>query len=72
MARLTVKLTCHVARHSFRQLLAEAGVQEIGVVKLMMGHSRRSDIDGVYHQVTVQSLISAKKRVESFLKTHLL
>jgi hypothetical protein len=36
MAHIPIKLTCHIGLHSFRQLLAEAGIADISVITLMM------------------------------------
>jgi site-specific recombinase XerD len=37
MANIPISLSSHIARHTFRQLLGEAGVQDFAVVKRMMG-----------------------------------
>jgi site-specific recombinase XerD len=60
-------LTSHIARHSYRQLLAEAGLKDIASIKTMMGHSRSGDIDAVYHSVTEKQLLEAKKQLQKFL-----
>ncbi len=48
ICKIPLALTTHIARHSFRQLLAEADIIEMPVIKRMMGHSRSSDIDSTY------------------------
>lgn len=68
LANIPVKLTSHIARHTFRQFLSEAGIEDYGVIKRMMGHSRRNDIDGVYYAVTETRLIEAKRKFELFLQ----
>jgi integrase len=35
MVGIPLKLTTHIARHTFRQLLAEADIYEMGVIKLV-------------------------------------
>ncbi|MDQ3190295.1 MAG: site-specific integrase [Bacteroidota bacterium] len=65
---LTINLTSHIARHSYRQLLSEAGISEIAVIKTMMGHSRNNDIDSVYYNVSEKNLLEAKKKFEKYLK----
>ncbi|MDQ3192820.1 MAG: site-specific integrase [Bacteroidota bacterium] len=67
-AGININLTMHIARHSFRQLLSEAGINEIAVVKTMMGHSLNNDIDNVYYNVSEKSLLAAKKQFENYLK----
>lgn len=71
MVGIPFKLTSHIARHTFRQLLAESGVEDIGVIKRMMGQSRRGDVDEVYYSITESRLLDAKIKFETYLKTHL-
>ena len=71
MANIPMRLTSHMARHTFRQLLAEAGTEDVGVIKRMMGQSRRGDIDEVYYNVTESRLMEAKNKFEIYLKTNL-
>lgn len=72
MANVPIKLSTHIARHSFRQLLSEADIFEIAVIKRMMGHSRSSDIDDVYYSVTESRLLEAKRKFELYLTKSLL
>jgi site-specific recombinase XerD len=65
------KVTSHIARHSFRQLLANAGVEDEGVIKKMMGQSRNSNIDSIYYQVTEARLVAARDKFELFLISNL-
>lgn len=71
ICKIPLTLTTHIARHSFRQLLAEADIIEMAVIKRMMGHSRNSDIDNIYYTVTEARLLEAKKKFESFLNKYL-
>lgn len=64
-------LTSHVARHTFRQLLAEAGIEDIAVIKRMMGQSRGDEIDEIYYSVTESRLLAAKEKFENYLQQHL-
>jgi site-specific recombinase XerD len=72
LASIPIRLTTHVARHTFRQLIAEADVSDYGVIKRMMGHSRRSDIDDVYYSITDSRLLDAKNKFECYLKKNLM
>lgn len=71
MAGIPLKLTTHIARHTFRQLLAEADIYEMGVIKRMMGHSSHRDIDGIYYSVTESRLMEAKRKFELYLEKSL-
>ncbi len=68
MVDIPIKLTTHISRHTFRQLLAEADIYEMGVIKRMMGHSSRNDIDGTYYSVTESRLLEAKRKFELYLE----
>ena len=71
-AKITrLSLTSNIGRHTFRQLLGEAGIVEPGVIKRMMGHSTNSDIDSTYYCITESKLIDAKNKLELFLDKHL-
>jgi len=72
MACIPLKLSTHIARHTFRQLLSEADIFEVAVIKRMMGHSRSNDIDDVYYAVTESRLMEAKKKFECFLNKFIL
>ncbi len=65
-ADIQINLTSHVGRHTYRQLLGEAGVMEHGIIKRMMGHSN-NDIDGTYYMVTESRLTDAKQKFELYL-----
>ncbi|MES2396335.1 MAG: phage integrase SAM-like domain-containing protein [Bacteroidota bacterium] len=60
-------LSSHIARHTYRQLLSEAGIKDLAAIKTMMGHSRNKDIDAVYHNVTERQLLEAKEQYQTFL-----
>jgi site-specific recombinase XerD len=68
MVGIPLKLTTHIARHTYRQLLAEADIYEMGVIKRMMGHSRGGEIDGIYYAVTESRLMEAKRKFELYLE----
>jgi integrase/recombinase XerD len=70
LAAIPFNLTHHIARHSFRQLLGEAGIESDAVIKRMMGH-KRGGSDAVYYTVTESSLIEAKRKLELYLDKHL-
>jgi site-specific recombinase XerD len=71
MIEVSFELKSHIARHTFRQLLGEAGITDMGVIKRMMGQSRSGDIDSVYYSVTEARLIEAKNKFERYLTEHL-
>ena len=70
-AEIPFELSTHIARHTFRQLLAEAGIGDYGVIKRMLGQSRGGDVDEVYYSVTQSRLIDAKEKFELYLIKHL-
>jgi len=70
-ADIYIRLTSHIARHTFRQLLSEAGIEDFGVIKRMMGQSRNGDVDEVYYSVTHNKLIEAMERFQYFLNKNL-
>jgi integrase len=72
MVNIPVKLSTHICRHTFRQLLAEADIYEMGVIKRMMGHSRNGEIDGIYYAVTETRLLEAKRKFELYLENTLI
>ena len=71
LAGVSLRLSTHIARHTFRQLLAEAGVADMGVIKRLMGQSRNGDVDEVYYSVTEKGLLEAKSKFERFLNHYL-
>lgn len=71
MANIPINLSSHIARHTFRQLLSESGIEDIGVIKRMMGQSRGDDIDDTYYSITETRLIEARNKFESFLLKNL-
>jgi integrase len=71
LSGINIKLTTHIARHTFRQLLAETEIFDMAVVKRMMGHSSLSDIDGIYYHVTEKGLLDAKCKFEKYLNRNL-
>ncbi len=59
LLKLPFALSSHIARHSYRQLLGEAGITDMAVIKRMMGQTRHGEIDDVYYSVTESRLIEA-------------
>ncbi len=64
-------VSSHTARHSFRQMLSESGIEDDGVIKRMMGQSRKDEVDNVYYEITETRLMEAKIKLNNFLKTNL-
>ena len=71
MVNIPFNLSSHVARHTQRQLLAETGIEDMGVIKLMIDHSGSGDLDSVYYSVTDSRLLEAKAKFEKYLNEHL-
>lgn len=72
ITNIPIKLSTHIGRHTFRQLLSEAGIEDYGVIKRMMGQSRNGDVDEVYYSITENRLINAKNKFEKYLNENLL
>jgi site-specific recombinase XerD len=70
-AGISINLSCHIGRHSFRQLLGEAEIEEQVIIKRMMGHSSSKDIDSVYYAVTDRKLLVAKEKLQKYLNENL-
>jgi integrase len=68
LSDIQIRLSSHIGRHSFRQLLGEAGVEDWGVIKRMMGQTTRGDVDSVYYTITKSRLLAAKNKFENYLK----
>lgn len=64
-------VSSHTARHSFRQMLSESGIEDDGVIKRMMGQSRKDEVDNVYYEITETRLMEAKVKLSNFLKANL-
>ncbi len=69
---ITTNVTFHLARYSFRSVLKEAGIVETLERKTLMGHSTRNDIDAVYHNVTAEHLLEAKRKIDNFIDNQIL
>ncbi len=67
LAGISFRLSTHIARHTFRQLLAEASIADMGVIKRLMGQSRNGDVDEVYYSVTEKGLLLAKEKIEQLI-----
>ncbi|MCC6448840.1 MAG: site-specific integrase [Chitinophagaceae bacterium] len=65
--KLNKTFTTHLARHSFRQLIAESGITDNAAIKSMMGHTRNNDIDSTYHDITEKQLLNAKIKLQEYL-----
>jgi integrase len=62
-----MKITSHIARHTYRQALNEAGITEPEIIKRMMGQSNGNSIDSVYFAINEKNLSYAKNKFQSFL-----
>lgn len=70
-ARISLNLTTHTGRHTFRQLLPEAQVEDSAVISRMMGKVGSDKIDNVYYEITESRLIDAKRKFDLFLNENL-
>ena len=52
-------------------MLSESGIEDDGVIKRMMGQSRKGEVDNVYYEITETRLMEAKIKLSNFLKTNL-
>lgn len=71
MAGIPIRLSTHIARHTFRQLLGEAAIIDYGVIKRLMGQTRNGDVDEVYYEITESKLLDAKNKLDVFLAKYL-
>ncbi len=71
LANIPMKLSHHIARHTYRQLLAEAEIEDMAVIKKMMGQIRSYDIDDIYYLVTDNKLLAAKEKFQIYLNRFL-
>lgn len=65
------KLSTHTGRHSFRQFLPEAGIEDSSVISRMMGKAIKDRVDNVYYEITESRLIEAKRKFELYLCNNL-
>jgi len=66
-AKINFNVSTHTGRHSFRQLLSEAGIEDYAVIKRMMGQRNRDVVDAVYYKITESKLMEAKQKFEVYL-----
>jgi integrase len=64
---IQLKVTSHIARHTYRQILNEAGITESTVIRRMMGQSNGGSIDSVYFSVNEVNLTQAKESLQRLL-----
>jgi integrase/recombinase XerD len=70
-AKIDITVTTHTGRHSFRQLLSEANIDDYAVIKRMMGQKNRDVVDAIYYKVTESRLFEAKRKFQLFLGSSL-
>ncbi|GAA3619626.1 tyrosine-type recombinase/integrase [Flavivirga jejuensis] len=61
-------LSTYTARRYFRQSIFESGIRERLVIKSLMGHTSRNDIDSHYFNVSDAVLKDAKKILQKHFK----
>jgi integrase len=70
-AGIHFKLQTHTGRHSYRQLLPEAGIEDSAIINRMMGKKNKDQVDETYYEVTESRLLEAKRKFELYLTKHL-
>lgn len=70
-AGVNFNVSTHTGRHSFRQLLPEAEVEDSSVISRMMGKVGDDKIDNIYYEITESRLIDAKRKFELYLSNNL-
>ncbi len=70
-AGIKIKLSTHIARHTYRQLLDEADITDISVVRKLMGWSNNDNMDAIYRRVTDSRLMKTKDQFDQFLNKKL-
>jgi integrase len=71
LAKNPIRITTHTSRHTFRQIIGEAGIEGYSVIKRMMGQTQRGDLDEIYYSITESTLLAAKNKLELYLHKHL-
>jgi integrase len=66
MAEVPYPLTSYFTRRYFRQSIYEANIRESLIIKTLMGHSRKDDIDGRYLTIKDKMLIEAGGKMNKF------
>lgn len=66
-AQISINLSTHIARHSFKQILAEAEINELATLYSIMGWSTGGNIALNYTIPTESLLIKAKNKLDNFL-----
>ena len=70
--KITKPCSTHVARHSHRQLIGDAGVADVPVQNSIMGWSGRGSMSSIYNEVTVTKLMEARDTINNYLQKHFL
>lgn len=65
-------LSTHIARHTFRQLLAEADITDSKTINRMMGHSAYGSTNSAYGIVTDGMLLKSKAKLDEYLRLNIL
>jgi len=72
MAGLEIPLSTYTARRFFRQSISASGIRENMVIKSLMGHTCRNDMDSHYFYVSDEILSNAKVQLENYFEKILL
>lgn len=67
-ADIEFSLSTYTARRFFRQSIFESGIRETLVIKSLMGHTNKNDIDSHYFNVSDDILKDAKKKLQKHFK----
>ena len=70
MAQVPTPLTSYFTRRFFRQSIYEANIRESLIVKTLMGHSRKDDIDARYLTIKDEMLLETSLKLNTFYKNN--
>ena len=66
-AGISKNLSSNIARHTCKQLLPEANIEQLEIQNSIMGHSNRNKISSVYYEVQKSKLLEAKNKFDTYL-----
>lgn len=68
---IPIPLSSHYGRHTFRQLLTEAEITDMGAIYSYMGWSNKKSMDSIYSNVTEKQLERLCSSFELYLSSYL-
>ena len=64
---ISINLSSHIARHTCRQLLGEAEIEDMLLISRIMGWGSGNRINAIYYSITEKRLNDAKEKFELYL-----